>query len=137
MKRHLFTKKEFEQINRMYWEEGYDQYDIAEELKCNQTTISRILTGRRLPREVIRKIKQEKYKKNFKAPPEELPRVRKLRCKREELHSTKLTLEKAKSIRKSYFSGEKTQVELAKANRINQSTVCKLIMGENWKICKC
>lgn len=132
-----FNKKNFALVKKLYWEEGWDYADIAEKIGCNPSSIGRILHGIYSPIEERRQRKKQKYSGNYKPPAGEAPHIRKLRCKREELHSTKLTVEKAQAIRKSYFSAEKTQVELANKYKVNQSTLCRLIKGENWKICKC
>jgi hypothetical protein len=132
-----FNKKNFALVKKLYWEEGWDYADIAETIKCNPSSIGRILNGIYTPIEDRRSKKKEKYISNYKAPRFEAKQARSLRCKREKLHSTKLTLEKAKDLRKSYFAGEHTQVELSKKYGVNQSTICKTIQGDNWKICKC
>lgn len=135
--RKMFNQKTFKAIKKLYWDEGYDQYDIGLQFKCSQSSISRIIRDIYRPIEVKRKEKQIKYSPNFKPSPNEPKQAKTLRCMREELPKTKLSVIKAKDIRKAYFSGTNTQVELAKKYKVNQSTVCKLITGQDWKICKC
>jgi len=137
MKKDRFTKKVFKEVNRLYWEEGYDQYDIAEVFKCNQGSISRIINGLFTPVEERRAVKKQKYSPNYKPSPYEPGSAKTLRCKRETLHNTKLNVTKAKEIRRAYFAGEKNQCELAKLNNINQSNISRIIAGDKWKICKC
>lgn len=132
-----FNKKNFKLVKQLYWDEGWDYADIAEKIKCNPSSIGRILYGIYSPIEERRQKKKEKYAGNYKAPKEEPKQARTLRCKREELHSTKINLDKAKDLRSRYFAGENTQVELATELGISQSTVTRIIQGENWKICKC
>jgi DNA-binding transcriptional regulator LsrR (DeoR family) len=132
-----FNIKTFNTIKKLYWDEGYDQQDIGLKFKCDQSTVSRILRDIYRPIEVRRKEKKLKYSPNFKPSPNEPKQAKTLRCMREQLPKTKLSVVIAKDIRKSYFNGTKTQVELAQKYKVNQSTVCKLIMGQDWKICKC
>lgn len=135
--RKYFTKKQFITIKKLYWDEGYDQQDIGLELKCDQSTISRIINDLYEPIEVRRNKKKVKYTPNFKPSPDEPKQAKTLRCMRDKLPATKLNVNDAKNIRKLYFSGEKNQAQLANKYKVNQSTVCKIITGEDWKICKC
>jgi len=132
-----FNKKTFALVKKLYWDEGYDYTDISEAIKCNPSSIGRILYGIYSPIESRRNKKKSQYAPNFKASPNEPKQTKILRCKRDTLPSTKLNLNIATNIRKLYFSGEKNQIELANKYQINQSTVCKIITGQNWKICKC
>lgn len=127
------TPEQFDQINQLYWEEGYDQADIADMFGCTQTHISRIVRGIACSYHCsfIRKIKR--LNNNIIPNKNEKPQARTLRARRQNLHSTKLNWDKVSQIRELYFHNRKTQQELASMFGVNQSTISKLIQGRTWK----
>jgi DNA-binding transcriptional regulator LsrR (DeoR family) len=137
MKHNKLTKQLFKQVDKLYWNEGYEMVDIAEMIKVGSGTVSRMLSGKYIPLEVRRQQKKQQYAANLKAPKVEAIQAKIMRCKREELPSAKLNVAKVKEIRRSYFAGEKDQGQLAKTYKVNPSTICRIITGKKWKICKC
>jgi len=132
-----FTIKICNEIKKLYWNEGYDYQDLGTKFKCDPSSIGRVIHDVIKPVEFRRLAKKIKYSPNFKPSANEPKNAKTLRCMRDTLPSTKLNVDAAKDIRTSYFNGTNSQVELAHKYKVNQSTVCKIITGKDWKICKC
>lgn len=128
-----FTPQQFDRINKLYWEDGYSQYKIADMFDCNQSHISRIVRGIACSYHCMLTDKLAKLKSNIKPLKHEAVQAKTMRAKRHRLHSTKLTWAKVVRIRKMYFSGKITQKELAKKFGLNQSTISRIISGDKWK----
>ena len=132
-----FRIKDFTRIKHLYFDEGWEQADIALEFKCASSSISRIINDVVSPLEIRRAKKKLQYLPNFKPNSDEPSHIKNLRCQRRRLPTTKLNVNLVKDIRKHYFIGTYNQVELAHKYKVNQSTICGILTGKTWKICKC
>lgn len=134
-KKRWLTKEEYAEINRLYWDEGWEQGDIALEFlgHSNNGHISRIVNGPPpLSWEVQRSLKSI-HSKNYKAPRYKSPYVKKAIQAGRDGDKAKLTFEKAQDIRHIYFQGKHSQVVLAKKYGVHQGQICKIIAGKIWK----
>lgn len=127
------TPEQFQRIYDLYWEEGWTQYEIAELFKRDQSHISRILNGKACSYHCLINAKIVELQKNIMPLKHEPLQGKILRAKRERLPSTKLTWSKVVRMRKLYFTGKYTQMELARKFNCAQSTVSRILSGENWK----
>ena len=134
-KQKILTAAQHQEIYDLYWDENYSQKELTEKYGLSDNTghISRIVNGQAFPRQRGILLKKYEYELNYTPSPQEPKQATVLRAKRTKLPSTKLTLTKATKIRKTWFSGEQTQQQLAKKYGINQSTVSGIILGFNWK----
>lgn len=120
-------------INEMYWEEGYEQWEIAKAFKKDQGHISRIVNDKVGSLEEYLGEKLLHLKKNIKPKANKPKQGKTLRAKRDILPQTKLSTGKVKQIRQQYFFEGRTQIELAYSYKVNQSAICRIIRGERWK----
>jgi DNA-binding transcriptional regulator LsrR (DeoR family) len=120
-------------ISKMYWEEGYEQSEIANAFGKHQGVISRIVNNKVRSIEEFLGEKLLRLKSNIQPNDNEPKQAKALRAKREILPITKLSTKKVEQIRSKYFSGESTQKELAASYKVNGSTICRIIRGEKWK----
>lgn len=133
MKRKTLNQSEIDQINYLYWDEGWEQKDIGVMFDMHQSNISRYVNqvylghnetlARKIP-SMFRRISLNKCE-----PKNALT----LRKKREKLHNTKLSWKKVQQIRAEFFTMKMTQVELAKKYGVNQSNISLIINGHKWK----
>lgn len=127
-----FFAKDIEAMTSLYWDEGYDQQDIADIYGTGKSHVSKLLNGKSTSIEVFIASKIAKFNEAIKHR-NEAPQAMILRRKRETLHNTKLTWKDACSIRKLYFSGSNTQVELSIMFGVKQSTISLLLSGAKWR----
>lgn len=127
------THQQFDEINRLYWEEGHHQHDLAEMYGVSQSHISRIVNSIACSYHCLITNKIRRLEENIVPSKDEHKNAKTLRAKRETLHSTKLSWEKVSRMRKLYFTGRYTEMELAVLFGVNQSTVSLAIQGKNWK----
>ena len=130
------TAKQYAEIQRLYWEEGWAQSDISLEFlgHDNGGHISRIINGPPpMSWEEHRQAKST-YSKNYKAPKYKTPYVKKwIQYGREDTRKTKLTFKKAQEIRHIYFQGKHSQQDLANKYGISQAHTQRIISGKKWK----
>src|SRR5574338_881761 len=123
---------QFIQIKNLY-NQGFSQSKIAKMFDCNQSHISRILRGQACSYICLIDKTMATFKANVKPAKNESPQAKTLRAKRNRLFCTKLTWKKVKRLRKMYFSGKYTQMDLAKKFGIHQSTVTRIVRAITWK----
>lgn len=131
-----FDLKTHIKIKNYYFNKGLSQKEIAIKFNCNKSSISRIINDLYVPYDILLKEKEIKVRANFMPEQEEPKQAITLRNKREKLHSTKLNEKIIKKIRHEYFSGIKTQKELATEYKVHQSTISRILTGKKWKIRK-
>ena len=124
---------QLDQINTLYWDEGYFQYEIADIFDRNQPYISRLVNAKAdgYFSSLVNKI--DRLNNNVVPNKNEPKQARTLRAKRHKLPSTKLTWNQVVRIRELYFTAQLSQVELAARFNINQSTISRIIAGTKWK----
>lgn len=127
-----FTPKQFDEIKDLY-RAGFYQYEIAEMFGCNQSHISRILSGKACSFQCLINKTIKTFRANVVASEYEPAQAKTLRAKRSRLLCTKLTLGEVKRIRRLYFSGRVTQMELSARFGVNQSTISQIVRGIIWK----
>lgn len=125
----LIQEKKFTQVNKLYWDKGKTQKEIAALIGRDQATVCRMLSGKYISIESVRKNKKRIYSANFRATGESIQRIKNRRR-----YETKLTPAKAQKIKNLYFSAKKNQAQLARMFRINQCTVHRVIAGGYWKV---
>lgn len=128
------SPQQFDEIKRLYREVGLNQYEIAEIYGVTQSHISRVIRGIAVSYHKLVVTKLKRLNKNITPKSSEPSQAYILRGRREKLHSTKLNWAQACRIRELYFSGKKSQWQLARMYGINQCTVSLIIQGATWKI---
>jgi DNA-binding MarR family transcriptional regulator len=115
--------RDLETIDRLYYDEGYTQKDIAVMANYDQGGISRIVNGISCPsREnlLAKKLATLHDNRNAYAGNRRLP------------SSRKLTTKSVRLIRRMYFSGGFSQKGLAAIFAVAQSTISRIVRGEKW-----
>lgn len=129
------TAKQYAEIYRLYWEEGWAQADISLEFMGhgNQGHVSRIINGPPpMSWEEHRQAKSA-HTKSYKTPRYKTPWMKRVVETNRSRSTAKLTFKKAEDIRHTYFKGQHTQMDLAKKYGVNQATICGVVIGRHWK----
>lgn len=127
-KRRFMNAEEFYTIRELYYD-GETQNQLAEENKCSQPHICRIVSETRQPHQSTLFKKEEKLNSILKTSKTKAKNIPQRKRK-----TTKLTLKKVQKIRELYFSGKCTQKELTQMYKTNvsQSQISRIISGKRW-----
>lgn len=130
----FLSVKDYKRINKLYWEKGKFQWEIANEYGFTNTgSVSKIVNGKTKPLQEYRDARYKQFYRDVVPSPYEPRQARSLRAKREDLVCTKLNQKQVDAIRKSYYFGKKTQVQLAEKYGVHQRSIFRILSGERWK----
>lgn len=123
-KSNWMTQKQYDEAFDMWWDDFFPQQMIANEFRCSQPHISRVVNGHRQSFET--KVIERLAKLLANIDPHNNPNN--IRS-----YDAKLTQRQATRIRNAYFFAKATQVELAQQYRVNQSAISKIISGQTYR----
>lgn len=126
------SSAQFAQIKALY-KQGFPQWQIAKMFDCDQSHVSRIVRGLACSYICLLDKTMATFNRNVKPSKSEPLQAKTLRAKRNRLQCTKLNWKKVTRLRKMYFSGKYTQLELGNRFGVNQSTVTRIVRGLTWK----
>ena len=126
------TRQQISQASILYWDEGWEQQEIADALGITQGHVSQVINGKAGSREDTLAKKFVRLMINLQPDKNETLRKIKTRTVNRSRPTVKLTWRQVSELRASYFIKWSPQWELAEQYGIDRSHVSKIIIGKRW-----